>query len=89
MARDDKNMAQDIRIYMRGLIQACREHAYLRLNQDCCEHAYLRMIQACWEHAYLLTWAQTRPKPGPIWARAQTGPKPPHRSNLEYLVVVK
>ena len=58
IAQDNKHMAQDIRIYMRGLIQACREHAYLRLNQDYCEHAYLWMIQACWEHAYLLTWAQ-------------------------------
>ena len=44
MAQDNRNMAQDIRIYMRGLIQACREHAYLRMIQDYCEHAYLWMI---------------------------------------------
>ena len=65
MGQDSKNMAQDIRIDMRGLIQACREHAYLRLNQDYCENANLRLIQDCCEHAYLRTWA-------PNWALAQT-----------------
>ena len=45
MAQDNKHMAPEIRIYMRGLIQAWREHAYLRLNQESCEHAYLRMAQ--------------------------------------------
>ncbi len=81
MAKDNQHMAQDVRIYVRRLIQACREHPYFRMIQDdcehaclqmvqaCCEHAYSRMVQACCEHAYFLL------DMGPNWAQAGPGTK--------------